>query len=147
MTEEDKRDPTSAPSRGAKIMVHPVWSDKVPGGDREPPGPAPSKQTLVKRGASWMVDGEELFNGCFLELRLTAPRLWLAVWIEGLPDAPCAHFVVADGREGMIALAEGDAVRWPRKGVDGALVDHLRRAETAPRPCPTYSQTSATKPK
>lgn len=104
------------------------------------------RQRLRQHGRGWHLDGDELFNGCFIELRLTAPALWLPVAIRGLPDAAAASFAIAGGRAIELRLSDGMEARWPRGGIDQALVEHAlddRTGSAAER----YSQTSATKPK
>ncbi len=134
------------PSARSRVVSHPS-SPEPTAATSAPPAEPTRPQTLTRRGDSWIVDGEELFNGCFLEVRLAAPRRWLQVWVEGLPASPSARIAIDSHREVAIPLADGDAVQWPRNGIDGSLVDHLRLERADQRYRDAYSQTNATKPK
>jgi len=72
-------------------------------------------------GNGWLLNGEELFNGCILELRLGAPAIWMQVRIEGLPASPTACFHLSNGKAICVPLEGGSVLRWPAGGVDRLL--------------------------
>lgn len=149
MTSTDDRSRSEMPPRTAKVILHPSWTSVDPWAEavREE-ARSSSIHKLVRYSEDWLLDGDELFNGCFLELRLAAPALWLPVWIEGLPAAPVACFAADKRRVVRIEVDEETRARWPAEGIDIALVDRLRTADIKPAlVADAYSQTSVTKPK